>query len=108
MPATAGPGVLVADDGSGAELLPLLAGATRIELELTHFSAVAIPTNVQELNALFGSTGSLFEQGMTLLQTARLASPPNPVAVQFLLDHLLVWFRSHIRTLLQAGQGRDG
>jgi hypothetical protein len=107
VPPAAGLGLLIADDGSGAKLLPLLAGATRIELEMRHFSAVAIPATVQELRALFGSTGSLYEQGSMLLDTARRANPPNPPAVQFLLDHLLVWYDSHIETLLRAGQSQD-
>lgn len=107
VPSTAGLGILIADDGTGAELLPMLAGATRIEMELRHFSAVAIPRSLQELNTLFGGTGSHYEQGVMLLQTARLVNPPNPVAVQFLLDHLLVWYDSHIRPVLQAGQGQD-
>ena len=107
VPPTSVVGLLVADDGTGAELLPFVAGATQIELELNHFSTVAVPRETQELIALFGGTGSFLEQGFQLLATAQLTTPPNPVAVQFLLDHLLVWYDTHIRTLLQAGQSQD-
>ena len=107
VPPTAILGLLLADDGTGAAILPLAAGATRIELELTHFSTVAIPMTALELIAIFGGSGSFFQQGYSLLATAQLTTPPDPVAVQFLLDHLFGWYDTHIRALLQAGQGQD-
>jgi hypothetical protein len=99
-------GALVADDGTGAELVSLAAGGNRIKVELTHFSTVAIPTSAAELAAQLGQSG-FHETALNLLLAATQTDPPDPGLTLALLDHMGLWYDSHIRTLLDTGQSED-
>lgn len=101
VPAAAVAALHISDGGTRGELVPSASGATRLVVEVSHFSAIAVPRTAAELLAAFGQSGS-FGPAVNLLTTATVTGAPADV--QALRDHLVRWY-DDVAVLLQTGQG---
>lgn len=96
VPPTALAALQISGGGTSTELVPVAAGATRLAVQLRHFSEIVIPIEALTSNAGY------YEEARRLFLVAFF--DPSPLNVQLVLAQLEHWYDSHLSVLFASGQ----